>query len=235
MMSHVSENKNQAGLQRRAFPLIRHLSALVTPWLVRTPISANQITFISMASGLTASFLFSWGDFTTDLYASILFFISYLLDHCDGEVARAKNQASKFGQNLDSFVDWIVHTTFFIAIGWGTYSASTNIVWVWFGVAAALGATINYLVGIYLLFKQNHDLTRSFGSCVSPDLLSDIPDSLRDKVIFVFRELARADFWLLVFLLATFGFVWILLPAAAIGAQIYWITLLLVRDKNFRV
>jgi len=188
-----------------------------------------------MVLGLTASFLFSLGAFTTDLYGSILFSISYLLDHCDGEVARAKNQASKFGQNFDSFVDWIVHTTFFIALGWGTYSASSNIIWVWFGVAAAFGATINYLIGIYLLVKRNHDLTKSFGSCVSPDLLSDVPVSLKDKLIFAFRELARADFWLLVFLLALFGFVWILLPVAAIGAQIYWITLLLVRDKNFRV
>jgi len=235
MMSHVSENKNPAGLQCSAFPLIRQLSALVTPWLVKTPITANQITFISMVLGLTASFLFSLGTFTTDLFASILFSISYLLDHCDGEVARGKNQASKFGQNFDSFVDWIVHTTFFIGLGWGTYTASSNIIWVWFGVAAAFGATINYLIGIYLLIKRNHHLTKGFGSVASPELLSDIPESLKDKVIFAFRELARADFWLLVFLLAIFGFVWILLPAAAIGAQIYWITLLLVGDKNFRV
>ena len=234
-MSDVLEDKNQSALRRSTFPLIRQLSAHITPWLLRTPITANQVTFISMTLGLGASFLFSLGDITTDLYASILFSISYLLDHCDGEVARAKNQASKFGKNFDSFVDWIVHATFFIALGWGTYTASANFVWVWFGVAAALGATINYLIGIYLLVRRNQNQTKSFGSCVSPDLLSDNPDSLIDKVIFAFRELARADFWLLVFVLAVFGFVWILLPAAAIGAQIYWITLLLVRDKNYRV
>ena len=221
--------------QRSTFPLIRHLSARITPWLLKTAISANQITFISMVLGLTASLFLLSGEFITDLYASIIFFFSYLLDHCDGEVARARNKVSRFGQMFDSFVDCIVHSGFFIALGWGTYTASGNFIWVWLGLAAALGATINYLIGLYMLIWGNLKPSSSIEVRKNQKISLDQPENWKDKAIFAFRELARADFWLLVLVLALFGLVWVLLPAAAIGAQVYWITLLLVRDKNYRV
>ena len=225
----------QLNEQLTPFPFIRHLSTRVTPWLLRTPITANQITFISMVLGLTASLLFSLGEFITDLYASIIFFFAYLLDHCDGEVARARNRVSRFGQMFDSFVDCIVHSGFFIALGWGTCSASGNLIWVWLGLAAALGATINYLIGLYMLIWGNFKPSSHIEGRKNQELTLDQPENWKDKAIFAFRELARADFWLLVLVLALFGLVWVLLPAAAIGAQVYWITLLLVRDKNYRV
>ena len=159
-----------------------------------------------MLLGLTSSFFFSLGNFATDIYASILFFFVYLLDHCDGEVARAKNQTSRFGQMFDSFVDWIFHSAFFIGLGWGKYSASTDFFWVWLGIAAALGATINYFIGCYLLIKRQQDASPpSEYHYASPDK----PITWMDQAIFVFRELARADFWLLVFTLSLFGLAWV--------------------------
>ena len=220
---------------RTVFPLIRHLSARITPWLLKTPVSANQITFISMNLGLLASLLFALGDFTTSLYASIVFFFTYLLDHCDGEVARAKNQTSRFGQMYDSFVDWIFHTAFFMGLSWGTYSTSDDLVWVWFGLAAALGATINYLLSIYIFIRKSQKNTSATEYGEDPEENYDQPGNWIEAVTFVFRELVRADFWLLVLLLAVFDIVWVLLPAAAFGAQAYWIAQLLAWDKNYRV
>lgn len=37
------------------FPLIQHLSMLATPALARMPVTANQITATSLATGLAAS------------------------------------------------------------------------------------------------------------------------------------------------------------------------------------
>jgi len=45
----------------------------------------------------------------------------------------------------------------------------------------------------------------------------------RDVAVFAFRGLARADFWLIVAGLALGGWLWVLLPAAAIGAQVFWL------------
>jgi hypothetical protein len=43
-------------------------------------------------------------------------------------------------------------------------------------------------------------------------------------VVFAFRELTRADFCFIVLALVLFDVVWVLLPAAAVGAQVYWLT-----------
>lgn len=214
---------------RHLFPLIRQLSARTTPILLKTPLSANQITFISMFLGLAAAGLFAAGEFRLSLLGGLVFFLSYLLDHCDGEVARAKNQASRFGQAFDSFVDWIVHAAFFAGVGWGAAENSGQLIWFWFGLAAGLGATINYLMGLYAFLTQASD-----DGGGDPDNY-DQPANWKEVLIFAFRELARADFWLLVLILILFDVLWLLLPAAAIGAQVYWILYLFAWNKNYRV
>lgn len=43
------------GEKTPVFPLIQHLSMLATPALARMPVTANQITATSLATGLAAS------------------------------------------------------------------------------------------------------------------------------------------------------------------------------------
>ena len=54
-------------------------------------------------------------------------------------------------------------------------------------------------------------------------------------VIYFYRELSRADFCFLVLLLALLGGLWVLLPAGAIGAQIYWMTQFVRGARQFHV
>ena len=211
------------------FPLIRHISVRTTPMLLKTPLTANQVTFISMLLGLAAAGLFAQGDFKTQFAGSLVFFVSYLLDHCDGEIARAKKQSSKTGQMFDSFVDWVVHAAFFIGLGWGVAGATGQDFWFWLGVSGGAGASINYFLGLYAVMKQNDAVEDG-----DPDNY-DHPDTWKQALIFAFRELARADFWLLVIILTVFDFLWILLPAAAIGAHVYWVLYLFAWNKNYRV
>ena len=220
---------------RATFPIIRHISVRVTPFLLKTPICANHITLISILLGLTAGAMFAIGEFTTTLYASIVFFLVYLLDHCDGEVARAKSQASKFGEYFDTFGDWISHAAFFIGLGYGTYTTTNNHLWFWMGLAAALGATINYFISIYLCSPKEQE---EYISDVNQNNYEDYRQQLETPIevaLFIFRELLRADFWLLVLILAIFDLVWILLPVSAFGAQAYWITQLITKGKQYRV
>ena len=226
---------DQLAKARATFPLIRHISARVTPFLLKTPINANLITLISILLGLTAGIMFAIGGFATTLYASIVFFLVYLLDHCDGEVARAKSQASKFGKNFDTFGDWISHAAFFIGLGYGTYTTSNNHFWFWMGLVAALGATINYIISIYLCSLKEQE---KYLSTVNQQNNQDYRQQTKTRIevaSFIFRELFRADFWLLVLILAIFDLVWILLPASAFGAQAYWITQLITKGKQYHV
>ncbi len=211
------------------FPLIRHISARTTPMLLKTPLTANHVTFISMVLGLAAAGLFAQGEVKTQLAGSLVFFVSYLLDHCDGEIARARKQSSKTGQIFDSFADWVVHAAFFVGLGWGVTGSTGQERWFWLGVSGGAGASINYFLGLYAVMKQSggaHD--------GDPDNY-DHPDTWKQALIFAFRELARADFWLLVIILTVFDFLCILLIAVAIGAHVYWILYLFAWNKNYRV
>jgi len=224
--------KSSPGLEPRPkplFPLIRHISARTTPILLKTPLSANQVTLISMVLGLAAAGLFAQGDVKTQLAGSLVFFISYLLDHCDGEIARAKEQSSKTGQMFDSFVDWVVHAAFFVGLGWGVTGSSGQEFWFWLGLSGGTGASINYFLGLYAVMKQ------SDGAEDGDPNSYDHPDTWKQALIFAFRELARADFWLLIIILTVFDLLWILLPAAAIGAHVYWILYLFAWNKKYRV
>jgi phosphatidylglycerophosphate synthase len=219
---------------RALFPLIRHLSHPVTLVLLKTPLTANQATFASMLFGLAAAYYFSIGEYNAGVLGSACLFANYLLDHCDGEIARAKKTSGHFGHELDTFVDWIVHTALFAAMGQGAFVQTGQVIWLWFGLAAAAGGTINYVLPRYWKWRDRN-------SKAAPDSRAPEPNSEAEKrslktvLIGAFRELARADFWLIVLALAMADWMRYLLPLAAVGAQVYWILLFAVRDENNHV
>jgi phosphatidylglycerophosphate synthase len=213
------------------FPLIRHLSTRVSPFLAATSLSANQITFISLLFGLASAVVFSFGDYVWDLWGGVFLFIMYLLDHCDGEVARLKGQNSRFGTMFDTFVDWIAHVAIFIGLGIGSHFALGHDWMNMAGWIAAAGATINYVISLYDDLKEGDASGKSGDEGDAPER----PENWREAILFAFRELARADFWLIVLVLCIVDQVWYLLPFVAIGAHVYWITALFTRHKTYRV
>jgi len=213
------------------FPLVRHLSYRLTPILLKTPISPNQITTISLLLGLACAACFTQGNWIAEIIGGLLLVASYTFDNCDGEVARIKKLSSEFGAKLDDMSDWIVDASFFTALGYGTAQISGQQFWFWLGLAAAAGAFIDYVVDIIHHAKKNKD----------PDAISreeqatepKQPEDGLDWVIYIFHKLSRADFCLIVLGLAMFNITWILLPFAAIGAQAYWITDLFERARGY--
>lgn len=101
------------------FPLSRHLSHRLTPVLVRLPVTGNQITTASLVAGLGCAWCYMQGGRVWALGGSVLFILCYVLDNCDGEIARLKGLQSNFGMRLDSFADWLVHAAFCVALGIG--------------------------------------------------------------------------------------------------------------------
>lgn len=221
--------------RRPLFPLIRHLSARVTPWLLRTPVSANQLTAVSLVFGLAAVFCMALGSWRATALGSLLLVIDYILDNCDGEVARIKGQSSEFGHQFDTFVDWIVNATLFAALGYGVSRSTGDEIWLWLGLAAMAGATINY--GFALYFERRAKAERIAGgenikNGDSPEEPLD-PSGIWEWTVFAFRELSRADFCFLVLILAIFDVAWVLVPLGAVGAQVYWMMLLFKTARKF--
>ena len=89
------------------FPLIRHLSYFLTTHLLKTAITPNQITLLSLIFGLLCGACFISGSHFFQIAGAIFFILSYVMDNCDGEIARIKNMSSEFGAKFDDIVDWL--------------------------------------------------------------------------------------------------------------------------------
>ncbi len=202
------------------FPLVRHLSGYLTPVLLRLPVTANQITSASLAAGVAACICIAEPGWAWQVAGGFLLVLSYVLDNCDGEVARTKHQMSEFGAKFDTFVDWFVNSAIFVALGIGAERASGQALWFWLGVVGAAGGTINYLMS---LFYDSRDRALTVADRVEEAAPVRHVPKWRRTLVHVFRELFRADFCFIVLILALFDLAWILLPAAAVGAQVYWL------------
>ena len=212
----------------RFFPLIRSVSRPFLVILLALPIGPNLVTGLSFVFGLSAAVTLYISSQNFELWVVTLLVVSYIFDNCDGEIARKKNLTSQFGHRFDSFSDWLVHSCFFYALGSAWHNTTGDPWWLWLGWAAALGSTINYVIAlIYEKLDQDALHTRQEGAA--------LPNGSYEWFLFVFRELARADFCFLVALLMTFDLHWLLLPTAAAGAQVYWLTQFHAAARRFRV
>ena len=169
-----------------------------------------------MVFGLAAGLVCIKGDYFSMLIGSCLFLISYVLDNCDGEIARIKDMRSIWGMRYDTFVDWIVHAVFFICLGWGATSITGQKFWLWSGILAFFGGTMNYGLELY----QNR--TKPHSSQLTNEETSTQDDDTKMDRFVLNARIIRSDFCFIVLALSLAGGLWFLLPPAAIGAQAYW-------------
>ena len=96
--------------------LNRSLSLQISRILFRLPITANQMTGLTLLVGLVGAYCAVKINF---LMAFLIFQITSILDGCDGEIARLKFQKTKKGAWLDTVSDNIIYVTFIFCFGWG--------------------------------------------------------------------------------------------------------------------
>lgn len=213
------------------FPVIRHLSFQLTRLLVRLPLTPNNITAISLVFGLLGAACFAFGTWSWSVLGSVLMTLSYILDNCDGEIARLKSMSSEWGARFDDIVDTLVDSAFFACLGYGTWLATGNKLWLWLGLAATAGAVMDFVVDTILLARAKGQPTAR--SREEEATNARVPQDKTDWLILVFHELVRTDFCFIVFGLAVFDVTWVLLPLAAIGAQIFWVADLFPRVRGW--
>ncbi len=216
-MSNINSSKSyQFEVPRTPLPLIRHFSYPVTRLLVRTPLTPNQVTALSLVFGLAGGLVCLRGDYLSVLVGAVLFLICYVLDNCDGEIARLKNMRSRFGMRFDTFVDWLVHTVFFGCVGWGATETTGQEWWFWLGIATSVGGSINY--GLELS-KNRTELHST--ELPEEESAPQEDDTNMDRFVLNARTV-RSDFCFIVLVLSFLGGLMYLLAPAAIGAQAYW-------------
>ena len=108
--------------------LNRPISRRLTRFLVKFPIHPNAWTISIFVLPLIACVFLVRGDYISIVIGAAIFQAFSILDGCDGEIARAKNLESKFGERLDYFCDFVASLLYVLALGLGLHRSSEGIV-----------------------------------------------------------------------------------------------------------
>jgi CDP-L-myo-inositol myo-inositolphosphotransferase len=119
-------SKPQDGFVSRFFN--RPISRRITSVLLKFPIHPSTWTISIFVLPLIACVFLVRGNYVSIVIGAAIFQAFSILDGCDGEIARAKNLESKFGERLDYFSDFVASLLYVLALGLGLHRSSEGIV-----------------------------------------------------------------------------------------------------------
>ena len=141
--------------------LNRYISLFFSRWLVKTPLSPNQISVGILAIGMFGAYLASCGTYTTLAIGAILFQLQSVLDGCDGEVSRITYRGSKAGEWFDTIGDDLTNYSFFACAGFGLYRVQQQPIYlIAAAVTVACGLLSSGLEYRYLIRIGSGDLLK---------------------------------------------------------------------------
>src|SRR5712675_3408700 len=108
--------------------LNRPISRRITRFLVKFPIHPSTWTISIFVLPLIACVFLVRGNYVSIVIGAAIFQAFSILDGCDGEIARAKNLESKFGERLDYFSDFVASLLYVLTLGLGLHRSSEGIV-----------------------------------------------------------------------------------------------------------
>lgn len=128
-----------------AFHFNRVIARGLSRVLIRTPLTPNQVTTLSLCSAFVGAAFFSMGTRGFLLAGAAALQLSFILDDCDGEIARAKSLQSTFGMWYDFAADLAADLALWTGLAVASWrlgvspAAAAGI-----AVLAAVGSVINF-------------------------------------------------------------------------------------------
>jgi phosphatidylglycerophosphate synthase len=187
----------------------RRLSRPLTRVLLRTPLTPNQVTVAGVLIGIAGGVLLGSASTAGVIAGVVALLVSGVLDCCDGEIARIKFSESRIGHLLDITGDTLVHGA--LLAGIAMQLARTG---AWPGTAAlvALGVGVLGAFAAITWSEQSESRRHRAGPVWENRLLEG-----------VLSPLTTRDWYVFPILFALAGRLDALVPAAAWGAQVFWI------------
>ena len=108
--------------------LNRPISRRITRFLLKFPIHPSAWTISIFVLPLIACVSLVRGDYVSVVIGAAIFQAFSILDGCDGEIARARDLESKFGERLDHLCDFMASLLYVLALGLGLHRAGEGIV-----------------------------------------------------------------------------------------------------------
>ena len=141
--------------------LNRYLSLAISRWLVRTPLTPNQVSVGILAVGIAGAVLAAFGTYWSLLAGAILFQAQSVLDGCDGEMSRVTHRGSLAGEWLDTIGDDLTNYGYFGAAAFGLYRTSGHVAYLLAGtVVVTCGVLVSAIEYRYLVKIGSGDLLK---------------------------------------------------------------------------
>lgn len=199
------------------FTFNRRISSRLSAVLIKTPLTPNHVTTLSMGAGLWAGYFLSTGTRGSLLLGAFFLQISYILDNCDGDIARAKNLKSRFGMWYDFTADLVVDFALWSglalgAVALGVPGAAVRGWW----LLAMVGSVINYC-------RVTGERLAAIRASISPAAKIPPPQTgiWWKKVLYVLGQ--DGDATIFIYLMALIGSPWFFLLAGSIYVNALWI------------
>ena len=119
------------------------VSTYVVKLLFHTPITPLQVNFSASVVGVCMGFFFITGTLWGRITGVLLFFLYIILDAVDGQLARARDDCTLKGHYLDNIGHYVVYPFVSMAMGYGNYLSTNNILMVWAGFIIGLAMTLS--------------------------------------------------------------------------------------------
>ena len=194
--------------------------------LIRTPLTANQLSVVLVAIGFYSAWLFSTGHYLAGVLGAFLSLAASVLDGCDGEIARLKYQESALGCWIETFGDYSYYIAIFIGLTIGAVRRTGWDGFYWVGGIALAGLLICFVLLIYLRARITAGQPEKLHAIAGERFQAE--PSVWSRIVWrlsVVATRAAMPYGIMVFALLN------LLPGivvlAALGTNIYWVSLIL--------
>ena len=187
----------------------RFISRQLTRLFLKTSLTPNQITFLSLLIGLGSAWCFYHGTFFSGITGAPLLLVSAWVDCTDGEIARLKFMETSWGARFDIFCDNIVHFFVFFSIGMGLFFATGDPLYKLYGGLAVFGSLVAFMILSSSIVKKKQAAGQGE---ISETNLAD--------------QMANRDFTYFLLVMACIERLDIFILLTAVGANIFAIYLL---------
>ncbi|MFQ5629550.1 MAG: NTP transferase domain-containing protein [bacterium] len=123
LLLHSTRSKNDGIIARK---INRPISNAITKWLLKSPITPNQISTLNLLFSVFTAWFLAAGKPLHTILGGVFFQLASIFDGCDGEVAVIKHKASKAGALFDTIADHLSYIAFIIGVTIGTYNTTQN-------------------------------------------------------------------------------------------------------------
>ncbi len=195
----------------------RRVSTSISRWVTYLPVSPNQITLVTGLIAFIPCYFMYQGGYKNWLIGAATYQLASILDGVDGEIARLKMKSSKFGQWLDTMLDFVSMIAVLLCLVAGVHRVDQPEYIRWAGKLAIIFAVLCFLgLLLYVIrFKKEGSFSIQYSFLDS--------DSKWAKVIKSLDFLGKRDFYIFFFLiLAVFGLMpWALVYVGAITVMVF--------------